>query len=164
MLIYSVDRREVAIARRAIILDTNVTYAAFWPEDSRHEASQFIIEIGDQLILTEAVIIETWGMLVGRGRRWDRGLAFLGWVNNPGSGVLVVQRGEQFSSIRELSNALRVDCVDAILLFLADHVSQSCALDPPIRVATFDTSDFFRCRVARGFKMTLLDMNTLEEY
>jgi hypothetical protein len=123
-----------------------------------------IFEIDDQLLIPLSVLIESCGMLVGRGKQWDRGFEMLAWVANPGTPILVINHAETIDTVRELVLEIHVDCVDAVLACLAHSVSEQCGMSPPLRIATLDTADFMRCKLARRLKLTLLDMRTLEEY
>jgi predicted nucleic acid-binding protein len=166
MPIYRTTPFEIEISRRAVFLDTNVLVAAFHPNDQRHDYANAFLEmmVEEQLIVPMAVIIETWGMLVGSRKRWDCGVQFLTWLNNPGNATLMPQHTEHFGRVHEITQSMHIDCVDAILMYLANEISEQCNLNPPIRIATFDTSDFVRCIYTRHFHITLFDLNTLEEY
>src|ERR1700683_5368049 len=82
---------EIEIRRDATIIDTNVLVAAFWPEDARYaDTREFLFEMADEVIVAVPVVVETWGMLVGKAKRWDCGLELLNWLTNPGNEVILV--------------------------------------------------------------------------
>src|SRR5574337_1564532 len=101
------------LRREAVMLDTNVIYGAFSPGDSRHGDCLAYLDIEEQYVVPLPVVIETWGLLVGRDNDWESGLRFLAWLNDPSSGVVVVNHTEDIRSIQRLAKSARVDCVDA---------------------------------------------------
>lgn len=117
-----------------------------------------------QLLIPVAVLVEAWGLLVGRSKRWDRGVNLLDWIADPGHDAQLLYHGESITALHGLVAEVRVDCVDAILAYLAHELSNRCDLRPPIRIATFDTGDFVRCRAARQLDLTILDMKSFDEY
>jgi predicted nucleic acid-binding protein len=166
MPIYQMSSFELDFSRRALLLDTNVLVAAFWPEDSKHNnAKEFIFEFWEgEFIVPISVVVETWGMLVGKRRGWEWGFELLTWLNNPGNVTLIPQHVDHASLVRDTARAMHIDCVDALLMYLADEVSEQCDLNPPIQIATYDTSDFVRCLLAYKFRIGLLNPDTLDVY
>lgn len=69
MPIYQPPHNEISISRRSIFVDTNVLYAAFKENDDvqKQDALTFL-DLGADLLIIVPVIIETWGMLVGKDR------------------------------------------------------------------------------------------------
>ena len=116
---------ETEMSRRAVLLDTNVLVAAFWPPDERHkDARAFLDMMEDEVIVPMAVITESWGWLVGSRRSWGDGLQLLTWLNNPGNTILIPQNVENFSHVREITHSMHIDWVDAILSCSANDVSE----------------------------------------
>lgn len=163
MPLFTIPESIFDLHRRAVMLDTNVVYAAFSKSDARHEDSLAYLEMEEQYLLPLSVIVETWGLLVGRDRNWNAGFLFLQWINDPRSAVLVVNHSENIARIRELAASLRIDCVDATILFLADQISRECGYARGFRIATYDTADFLRSLSAFKFTFSLFDLNSLEE-
>jgi predicted nucleic acid-binding protein len=163
MPLFTVPEIVLDLHRRAVMLDTNVVYGAFSLRDQRHHDCLAYLELEEQYLLPVPVIIETWGMLVGRDRNWDAGFEFLDWLRNPSSGAIIVNHVNDFGRIHDLARSARVDCVDATILFLADEITRRCGYVPGLRVATFDTADFLRSLSVLGFKITLVDLNSLED-
>jgi len=63
-----------AKASVSIFVDTSVWYAAMDSSDSDNRRAKAILSGGEPLITTDHVLIETWGLLVFRGRRHVAGL------------------------------------------------------------------------------------------
>jgi len=164
MPIFDPPRESPHIARGAILLDTNVLVGAFWPEDQNHEVCQLIFDMPEQLLVPLGVVVESWGMLVGSRKRWDCGLQLLAWLANPGTDAYVIHHADRIESVRDLIQKVNVDCVDALLVWMANTITEHCQLTLPIRIATFDTADFVKCMRTGRFKLKLLDMKTLDEY
>jgi predicted nucleic acid-binding protein len=162
MPIFTISEVVLDLHRRAVMLDTNVVYAAFSKDDSRHGDCLAYLDLEEQYLLPLSVVVETWGLLVGRDRNWDSGLRFLSWLNNPSSSVVVVNHSESMARIHDLARSMRVDCVDATILYLADRISKQCGYAPGIRVATYDIADFLRSLKAYKFSFTLFDLRSLD--
>lgn len=160
MPIFTIPEAGFDLHRRSVMLDTNVVYAAFSKTDSRHDDCVAYLELEEQYLLPLPVIIETWGLLVGRDRNWSAGFEFLRWMSNPRSAVVVINHSESMTRIRELATSLRVDCVDATILYLADHISRQCGYSRGFRIATYDTADFLKSLKAFKFSFTLVDLNS----
>jgi predicted nucleic acid-binding protein len=146
-----------------MMLDTNVLVSAFSKEDRYHEpARRFIDESKRQLIIPVAVLIETWGMLVG-SRIKDRraGDSVVGWVNTPGKAILLPQSVDRAVDVQSLIGTARVDCVDAMVFQLATQISRQMPGGDSIYVATYDTSDFYKCMQAHGVRIKIFDMREL---
>jgi predicted nucleic acid-binding protein len=163
MPIFTIPDTVFDLHRRAVMLDTNVVYAAFNQQDARHEDSLAYLELEEQYLLPMSVIVETWGLLVGRDRNWNAGFDFLGWINDPRSGVVVINHAESVVRIRELSTSVHVDCVDATILYLADQISRECGYASGFRIATYDTADFLKSLKVAKLRFTLFDLNSFEE-
>lgn len=157
---FEVAAASIELSRDVVILDTNVLYAAFNEGDSNHLDCKTYLDLPSQLIIPMSVVVETWGLLVGRDKRWDSGFDMLQWIIDPRSGVVVITQCESITGIHSLASQLHIDCVDATILHLADRISKECRLNPPCTVATYDTRDFFRSMLKYHFKLTLLDLRT----
>src|SRR2546430_2510851 len=129
------------------MLDTNVLVAAFHPagEPGRQEYAQSLLYEEDHpLLVPSVVIVEGWGMLVGKLRSWTAGSELLAWLNQPGAVTIVPPHQSDIQSTEVLVQTLHIDCVDAMLAELATNISQYCGLTPSLPIATFDTNDFFK--------------------
>ncbi len=146
MPIYSISPHEFDFSRSVFLPDTGVLVAAFWPRDPRHaDARTFLFEIPtSQLIIPISVVVETWGLLVGSSRIKSReaGVEFLRWLSDPGKVMLIPNPVGRAPQTWDLVRSLYVDCVDAILMDLADEITEQCKLKPPIIIITYDTRDF----------------------
>lgn len=157
---------DVDLSRRAVLIDTNVLVAAFWPDDPLYEDTRtFLFEVVEgQLIVPMSVVVETWGMLVGSNKCWDEGIELLTWLNEPGNVTLIPQHVEHSISVKNMVSSVHIDCVDASLMYLADEVSEQCDLKPPILIATYDTADFVRCLVSHKLRFGVYFPDTLDKF
>jgi predicted nucleic acid-binding protein len=162
MPFFEIESEKVELRRDVVVLDTNVLYAAFKDDDFRHEDSLAYLEVPKQFVLPMSVIVETWGLLVGKAHLWQSGFAFLQWIIDPSSGVVVIHNCGAIADIHNLAAALRIDCVDATILYLADKITRQCRLKPSCIVATYDTRDFLRSLSHYPFALQLLDVTTLD--
>jgi predicted nucleic acid-binding protein len=165
MSVYTTTEFRAEVGSRAMIVDTNVLVAAFLVDDQNHsDARTFLFELADQVIIPSAVLVETWGMLVGSKGRTDLGLALLEWIDDPGKGVVLVpSHGDCFSDVRELAETYRIDCVDAILVGLALELSTKCRQGRPVQIATFDTRDFLRVARSKSTIFNVFDLKTFDD-
>ena len=169
MAIYEVPGFASDIGRDAVLLDTNVLYAAFNPHDDLHEsAKEFLDEWPVPFVVSMGVVVEAWGLLVrGKHRRLPMGLDLLQWLSgNPGVVSVLPQMSDSFSKAQDLVNSIRVDCMDALLSHLANDVSTRSFGTSDIRLATFDVSDFVRCKERHGLRVIIMDLtdNAYPEY
>ena len=167
MPIYNISTAEINISRNAALVDTGVLVAAFYPGDGRHDdANTFLNELHQYaLYVPIAVVIETWGILVGGQRKYrEGGINLMAWLNDPGHAVLIPQYVNDFSTVQAVINSMHVDCIDAILLCMATDITDCCQLNPPIGIATYDTRDFLRCRANPNLRFNLVNAETLDEY
>jgi len=162
---FRIDGTVVNIPRNALLLDTNVLFAAFYPHDdaSRHEYAKYLIEEDDTpLLVSTAVVVETWGLLVGSYGARVEGHDLLTWLNRPGRATLIPPHRADLNRTQQLVQGLWIDCVDAMLAELATTITILCELDPALAIATFDARDFFRMTKRQGLQLTIFDMRTLE--
>jgi predicted nucleic acid-binding protein len=140
-------------------LDTNVLVAGFVKEEAYHaQARLFLDEVEDDLLVPVVVLVEAWGLIVGREKRPDLGLQMIRWVNTPGRATVLPQPIDDFIDVQTLLESTRVDCVDGILFNLALRLTGELRTMPLVRVATYDASDFYRCMSRRGVNIEILNM------
>jgi hypothetical protein len=108
------------------------------------------------------VVIESWGMLEKRRREWATDL--ISWVNNPSKAELIPQDVTQFEEVEQIINSRNVDCVDAILMWMAKDITNCCGLNPPIGIATYDKTDFLKYRTNCSLRLHLLNPETDDHY
>ncbi|MEM9088560.1 MAG: PIN domain-containing protein [Cyanobacteria bacterium P01_F01_bin.53] len=161
---YTQEAFSLEINRRAVIIDTNVLVDGFCQDDAGHyEYVRYFLNDSEvpQFLIPTAVIVESWGFIVGKSKNWKAGRELLAWVNTPGKGVSVIPQLDNFSDASELSKELanyKIDYVDSVIYTLANKISTLCDLNPPIAVATYDTRDFFSLKQARPqLRFTLYD-------
>lgn len=155
---YLIDETVIEISRRSTLVDTNILVAAFCREEEigRQEYAQSLLHQGDeQILVAYEVMVEAWGVMVGKNKDRGAGCTMLRWINDVGQPVVVIPPAHrrEIGRTRELVEALGVDCVDAMLADLATDISRVCDLRPTIAIATFDTRDF--TRLAKSFGVTL---------
>jgi predicted nucleic acid-binding protein len=159
---YEIDANKIDISRNAILIDTNVLIAAFLPDEPRHaEARYFLDEFQHQWLIPTAVVVETWGWIVGKRGNWQAGYRFLAWLTTPGKEVVVLPQHSELAQERAIVEGLQLDCVDAMIVNLATKISIQCALEHPLPVATFDTRDFFRLGGRRDIRLRVYDLKEL---
>jgi predicted nucleic acid-binding protein len=147
------------ISRGAVILDTNVLVNGFKPGERYHEpARRFLDEFDNDLVVPVAVLVETWGLLVGRDKDRRTAMSVLEWVNTPGKAMLLPQQVDEAVALQDLVSEVQVDIVDALVYQLATDLSRQFVGGSSIRVATYDTSDFWKCIKALGVRIEILDM------
>ena len=78
---YTVTFPGIDIPRKGAVLDTNVLFPRFMDRDSVHgQASDFLENTDYFPIVLSAVVIETWGMIVGSRKDWKAGgKSWTGW-------------------------------------------------------------------------------------
>jgi len=149
-----------------MLLDTNVLVGGFASSTSsqRDEIRYFLDEYDAQWLVLVGVIVEAWGMLVGRDRDLAGGYELLAWLNTPGKATIISQRGDDSPRINSLVRELRVDVVDALLMSTATEITEQCGLRPWLPVATYDTRDFLRLFKNERLRLCLYDMNSDQQY
>jgi predicted nucleic acid-binding protein len=163
---YQIAETVLNIARNAVLLDTNVLVEAFSSSDNsgRQEyAELFLAEIEAPLLVPTVVLIEAWGLLVGRNRAWPAGLDLLTWLNRPGQATIVPPYHKDMQRTQRNVESWYVDIVDAMLVELATDITERCDLRPPLLIATFDTSDFTRMAGKPDLRFRIYDMRSREE-
>jgi predicted nucleic acid-binding protein len=161
--LYTVTFPGVDIPRTGAVLDTNVLFARFIDRDDAHEQASDFLENGDYFpIVLSAVVIETWGMIVGSRNNWRAGEEFLDWLANPGHVMLVSHNNAILDEARELTKRLKIDIVDAALACFVRDVSRQCMFSPTIPIVTLDTKDFLKCMMEERPRLSILDLRSLE--
>jgi hypothetical protein len=157
---------ELDFSRKALLIDTCVIYAAFSDRDQRKESAEAFLDLWDgDILVTVAVVVETWGMLVGSDNNWSGGFAFVSWLQNPGNRIfLIPQNVNDFDRTYGKWTKLHVDCVDVFLMRAADEITSQCSFNPFIKIATYDFSDFVRGRDLKDMRFNLINPDTLDEY
>jgi predicted nucleic acid-binding protein len=152
----------IKFSRNVLISDTNVIYAYFSTTDERHEdVTEYLDNMWDgDILIPSAVIIETWGLLVGRDKNWTQGVNFLNWLNQPNNYVILPHLPNYFANAYKLSQQ-KIDCVDSCLVTLAIELSKKCNFAQYIPIATYDTSDLLRCKIKFG-DIRIFDFRTLD--
>lgn len=144
---YQFQANSFNINRKALLVDTNVFVKAFNPSEEQHEYARFFLEETEyQLLIPVAVVIETWGMLVGARQNWQGGYEFLAWLNTPDKAIILPQQGEFLKEHTLVTGLRNLDCIDAIIGNLAHNISTQCNLKPSLAVATYDTNDFYKLK------------------
>ena len=160
---YTSGPYDVDLYHEATILDTNVICACFDKNDPYHDSASEYVEIlasEGTIIVPVVVLVEAWGMLVGKDGNWRSGFALLNWLSNPGGPTLLLNDTEQFDEIRKVMMDLHVDCVDSFLYHLAHQISYRCKFKPPIRVATYDTRDVYKFMGIGTMRFRVFDMRS----
>jgi predicted nucleic acid-binding protein len=164
MPVFTIPPSDYEVSRNAMLVDTNVLVHAFDKSESKHEDARYFLDEWDaEWLIPVGVVVETWGMLVGKNRNATAGYDFLRWLNTPGK-ALVLTQDIDLPEVVTLTTTARYDCVDALLIILSSRITEQCALRPPIPVATFDTRDFFRIATHERLKIAVFDMNSYETY
>jgi predicted nucleic acid-binding protein len=161
---FRIAEKVIDISRNAMLVDTNVLVAAFWPGETpgRRDNAQFVLNEYDRpLLIPSAVIVEAWGMIVGAKR--GSGDALLTWLNLPGRATIVPTYKQDVIEPHRLVTGYGIDAVDAMLVELATEMSDQCSLTPWMKIATFDTRDFLRLFGRPGLRMSLFNMLELHD-
>ncbi len=165
MIRFKIGAREYELSRDSVIIDTCVLAAYFSDRDQKHEeASVFFDDLSGSAIIPISVVVETWGLLVGRDRRVDLGLKLLSWVNTPGRAMLLPDNESMAQNYQITVRQFEVDLVDAMIVCLADTITRTCSLNPAIDIVTFDMRDFIKCLRAKTYKFRLWDLEAYEKY
>jgi len=171
MASFGVSNPRWEISRRAVVIDSNVLIAAFRERDQWHDvASAFLDEpelyqdSPDQLVVPSAVVVESWGFLVGRDRRPDLGYRLLDWLTTPGRALILPEWDRLLQMGHDLCRTAQIDVVDGVLFSLAHLITDELGLASPLRVATLDTRDYTKCTRRFGLRVRLLDLRSDETY
>lgn len=147
---YALGSVDIDINRKAVLVDTNILVYSFY--EKQHEAHDYASYLLDedprvpQILIPAVVIVESWGLIVGKGRDWAAGLELLSWLNTPGrKSTILPQKNslENEHSLIEARSWHKLDYVDAVICNLANEISITCDLNPPLFVASED-QDFKR--------------------
>jgi hypothetical protein len=168
---YRDGEEAVVINREATLLDTGVLVARFSkaePDENKKYHAEFVMEnpdaydLGPQWIVPSVVLVEAWGWMSGsKYKDRDGQQAMMSWLRDPGNRVSVVRCSSAFARTHQLVTTHGIDVVDAFIFDLAVTVSRECSLSPFLRIATFDTRDLTRLRIAENQDVRVFDMNSL---
>lgn len=176
---YCIAERMLDIRRDAVLVDTNVLVRAFAEytkedqngntvsaikEGERDYARFLIYEDVRPLFVSISVIVEAWGMIVGKLGDRQAGREMFLWLNSPGQVTILPYPRSTVGEARRLMELLSVDCVDAMLADMATDITNACGLRPALSIATFDTRDFTRMSAKHGLNLRILDMHSYDEY
>ena len=149
-----------------MLVDTNVLVAAFCPEENQamsDYAKYAIHDLGRPILIPTAVIVESWGFIVGKLKNKMAGRELFEWLNLPGRATILPPHQSEVVSTQELIGQFGIDCVDAMLAELATNITEFGNLKPAMSIATFDTGDFTRMFSQASLKFSLYDMHTRED-
>lgn len=174
MPLYEAPQFSVDLVSTAIFVDTNVWVSAFDQTDKHHDDAQFFLEATSGLMLVPvSVVVETWGLLLSnRGKPgmdkeicWERCFAFLAWLADPGHNVrMIPEINDSSTYILNLTQNYRIDCVDAMLSHLANHVNNQCGFRPSLSVASMDERDFPRVREKQKLNFQIYNVVSRSPY
>jgi predicted nucleic acid-binding protein len=155
---YEVNGLSIEIRRDSVLVDTNVFINAFLGDNETKENYRFCLENCEKpLVISMAVVIEAWGLIVGSKKNWIAGKEFLSWLITSADSIIILPQHIEVNLEYSLVDSLGIDWVDAILYNLAHDISEKLALNPPMPLATLDLKDFSKLK-GRGLKVGLLDM------
>ncbi len=164
---YQIAQTVLNIARNAVLLDTNVLVEAFSLQDNsgRQEYAELVLEdLEGPLLVPTVVLVEAWGLLVGRNKARPAALDLLTWLNLPGRATIVPPHRADVQRTQQIIGDLVVDCVDAMLVELATDITERCDLRPTLLIATFDTRDFTHMSRKRDLRFRIFDMRSGDIY
>lgn len=155
---------QINISNESCIIDTNVLIGLFRKNDQHcRSAQEFMDAYDDEYIfyIPVPVIIETWGSLVGGfSGNFDSGFKFLEWLQKPNV-IILPESCINIESNSTIMKMMNVDIVDALILDLANEITEQCSLPRPLIIATFDTKDFYKLMRLKKYKFRLLNLETL---
>lgn len=166
---YKIPEYSKTVTQNYIILDSNVIIAAFDPNDKYHEQAKPFLDDGvdgdEEFIISMSVLVESWGMLVGRGGNRRNGIEMLNWVNTPGNAHAFPQDSSPLADyVNMITQVDNIDSVDIFLAHLSNDISSKAKIDEKILIATFDTKDFVICREKYNLGLRILDMRSYDVY
>src|SRR4028118_1838040 len=168
MPLLSIGGAEIDLPRNVALLDTNVLVAYADDTDNDHGAALLAIdENTDYLWLVSLpVVVEASGLL-GRRRGHRAVLGLLLWLLTPGNVIILPGSHPDLEpdvALRRHSDWMRqhvLDYVDSHLMDLANTLTLKLQLMPDLPIATFDTTDFFKC-AGRGLRYSLYNVREFE--
>lgn len=86
----------------------------------------------------------------------------MNWIGTTDNIILLPESCLQYPSVVSVVNQMRVDAVDSFILNIANDITTTCGLSPPITIATLDTADFLRLLKLKEFKFRLFDLRSFE--
>jgi predicted nucleic acid-binding protein len=157
---YRIDAQEYDIRRNAVLLDTSVLVSGFDPNDNEYDfVRSFLEDARHQLLVPLPVIVEAWGVLnSSRKRAYVGSIEMLRWICTPGKALIVEKRSRSINHEVAAMIDHRVDVVDAILAVLATDIANKCAFRSGMKVATYDTRDFYKFSSSQNWRLEILDL------
>ncbi|MFN8541022.1 MAG: PIN domain-containing protein [Thermomicrobiales bacterium] len=162
---YLLAEKNLHISRDAVLIDTNVLVAAFSPKEptSRKDYAKYVLEEEYSLVLIPSVVVvEAWGLIVGRDNARSAGIKMLTWLHETSRVLIVPSHQSSIELVQQVADAFFVDCVDAILAEFATEITNLCGLKPWIPIVTYDSGDFTKMFLQPDLRFSIFDMNTLE--
>lgn len=161
---YRIPEAQIELPRNSALLDTSVLVALADRDDDYHTNAQTIIEILDyNWLVVPSVLVEAWGQIVGKRRRWSVAFDFFTWLLTPGNVILLPDPHRPLREHFETARKYRIDLVDAQLMDFADMITHTLNAKPFTFIVTSDTRDFFKCKSEGSFRFSLYNMKNLEE-
>ena len=150
----------LALARKAILVDTGVLIAAFHARENsdRSLEARYFLEVYDGPLLVPIVVVEALGWLIGSRKDRDGASSLLTWLNAPNRATIIPLRRVEVDMTQYLMETFSIDGVDAMLVELATFITEDCDLRPALPIATFDTGDFLRMYRWQGIKFSVWDV------
>lgn len=166
MPVYQSSQFELDFSRNVILIDTGVVYAAFSERDQRKESAQAFLALWDgDILISASVVVETWGLLVGRDRDWDRGIEFIEWMQKLGNRVfLLPQEVDQFHAVYSIMTTVHISVVDSFNANTAHRITNECAMKPFLTIATYDFGDYLKARQKCSAHLNLIDPDSFDIY
>lgn len=166
MALYVVDGRTYDLPSQSALIDTNLLVAYFDDREADHEKSSQFFALLDGAyffpVIPMSVLVEAWGLLVGRNRNHYNGLKLLDWSLQPGTVAVVPDSPTDLPMIAQLVATHELDVVDAMLLQLAYDIQQKCEMPKPLPIASMDRRDFYRILGQVGIAIRIIDIETLD--
>ena len=151
---YAIAPANIPVDETTDLVDTCVLVARFSAEAERSDIALAYLDNTRPVVLV-SVLVEAWGLLVGRDRRPDFGNELLEWASSPGNAILLEDATSELCRCQGLTHKLHIDLVDALLICHAAHITRECELVRPMRIVTFDTRDLSICWrfLQKGFRV-----------
>lgn len=166
MRTFTVPHASLQINRGGCLIDSNLLIAAFGGPSEEDEYPAAWIKLNEFLVhiyVLDAVIVESWGVLVGRDGNRQGGLEMLQWLSSSGNAVVVPSRETNYAAATLLVRTVdQLDLVDALLLVAASRITRTLEIGDPFKIATYDTGDFLAAYDIEKVEYSLIDLNTDE--
>lgn len=166
MALYVIGEQNYDLPSHSALIDTNLLVAYFDERDRAHENARiFFAMIEEELrlsVVPMSVLVETWGMLVGRNRNHPGGIKLLEWLSQPGIVTIVPDIPTEFPTVSELVSHHKLDVVDAMILRLSHDIQTKCEMRDPLPIASMDRRDFVRVALQAGIAIRLYNIDSLD--